>query len=107
MELLLDKFGKIDLNECETKIIDNCSIIDYKIENEVLNKFSKIMIKNKNHSFPKKKETWLNYIDNLKDIIKLKIEYEPESVLLHILYKYHVYSFEKQIYDNVLICTTI
>ena len=55
MELILQKMDKMSLENYEIKTIDNCSIIDYKIEQELIKLFKNIVIKNENHNFPKKK----------------------------------------------------
>ena len=102
MELILQKMDKMSLENYEIKTIDNCSIIDYKIEQELIKLFKNIVIKNENHNFPKKKIAWLNYIKNQRKITKLSIDYDPENVLLQIIYNYPVYSFEKNIYNNVI-----
>ena len=42
---------KMSLENYEIKTIDNCSIIDYKIEQVLIKLFKNIVIKNENHNF--------------------------------------------------------
>lgn len=102
MDLIISQFSNINLEtNFDELVIDNSNqIYDYKIENQVLEKFD--IITSKKHSYPKKKEKWINFIQCHKNKFKIHINYNPETVLLNIIYKYPLYNFEKKMYENVL-----
>jgi hypothetical protein len=101
MDLIIDKFNNLNFEKnVNNKLIYENKIVDYKIENNIIENFKKITIKE--HSYPKKKNKWINFIKSNKNKLKVIIDYNPETILLNIIYKTPIYNFEKVMYQNVL-----
>ena len=101
MDLIIDQFDKLKLEkEVVNKIIYENKIMEYKIENNIIEKFNNITFKN--HNYPKKKNKWINFIKSNKNKFKVTIDYNPENILLNIIYKTPIYNFEKSMYQNIL-----
>lgn len=101
MDLIINQFNNLNLEkELHNKLIYENKIIDYKIENNIIENFKKITVKE--HSYPKKKNKWINFIRSNKNKFKISIDYNPETILLNIIYKTPIYNFEKIMYQNVL-----
>jgi hypothetical protein len=99
MDIIINKLNKLELNSINNIIYDN-KIYDYKVENNILENFKKITLKD--HSYPTKKNKWINFIKCHKKKLKVSINYEPENILLNIIYNYPIYKFEESMYNNII-----
>ena len=61
MDLIINQFNNLDLNKkIENKIIYENKTLNYKVENSIIDIFKNLTIKK--HTYPKKKNKWLNFI---------------------------------------------
>jgi hypothetical protein len=99
MDIIINKLNNLELNHLDNIIHDN-KIYDYKVENNILENFKKITLKE--HSYPIKKNKWINFIKCHKKKLKVSIKYDPENILLNIIYDYPIYKFEESMYKNII-----